>query len=198
MRPPISVSRTGPSIARSMAHAEIGVDHGLIGLDLGRCAVGDFDAVIEHQDAIGQVHHHAHVVLDQRDGGAVMRVHVEDEARHVLLLLKVHAGHGLVEQQQIGLHGERTAKLDPLLQTIGSFPTWTLRMCWILRKSMISSTRRRCSISSASAGPNRNSCQKNPRRIFSVRPAMMLSSAVMPLNSATFWKVRAMPPSAAS
>src|SRR5262249_702222 len=73
-RPPISVSRTGPSIARSMAHAEIGVDHGLIGLDLGRRAVGDLDAVIEHENAIGQVHHHAQVVLDQSDGGAVMRV----------------------------------------------------------------------------------------------------------------------------
>src|SRR5215467_12801876 len=38
-------------------------------------------------------------------------------------------------------------------------------MCWILRKSMISSTRRRCSISSVSAGPTRNSCQKNQRRL---------------------------------
>jgi hypothetical protein len=37
------------------------------------------------------------------------------------------------------------------------------------------------------------SCQKKPRFIFSVRPAMMLSSVDMPLNSATFWKVRAMP-----
>ena len=37
-------------------------------------------------------------------------------------------------------------------------------------------------------------CQKKPRCIFSVRPVMMLSSALMPLNSATFWKVRAMPP----
>ena len=59
---------------------------------------------------------------------------------------------------------------------------------------MISSTRARCSTSSASAGPTRSSCQKKPRRIFSVRPTMMLSSALMPLNSATFWKVRAMPP----
>ena len=63
---------------------------------------------------------------------------------------------------------------------------------------MISSTRWRCSISSLSAGPTRSSCQRKPRCIFSVRPAMMLSSAVMPLNSATFWKVRAMPPRAAS
>ncbi len=63
---------------------------------------------------------------------------------------------------------------------------------------MISSTMWRCSTSSASAGPNRNSCQKKPRCILSVRPAMMLSSAVMPWNNATFWKVRAMPPRAAS
>ena len=44
----------------------------------------------------------------------------------------------------------------------------------------------------------RSICQNKPRCIFSVRPAMMLSSALMPLNSATFWKVRAMPPRAAS
>ena len=43
-----------------------------------------------------------------------------------------------------------------------------------------------------SAGPSQ-SCQKKPRRILSARPVMMLSSVVMPLNSATFWKVRAMP-----
>ena len=32
----------------SMAHAEIGLDHGLVALDLGRRTVGDLDAVIEH------------------------------------------------------------------------------------------------------------------------------------------------------
>jgi len=36
-------------------------------------------------------------------------------------------------------------------------------------------------------------CASSPRRIFKVRPVMMLSSVDMPLNSATFWKVRAMP-----
>ena len=63
---------------------------------------------------------------------------------------------------------------------------------------MMSSTTLRCSTSSFIAGPWRSSCQKKPRRIFSARPVMMLSSVVMPLNSATFWKVRAMPPRAAS
>ena len=63
---------------------------------------------------------------------------------------------------------------------------------------MISSTTLRCSISSSIAGPWRKSCQKKRARIFSVRPAMMLSSVVMPLNSATFWNVRAMPCDAAT
>ena len=58
-------------------------------------------------------------MLDQRDGGAVMRVNVEDEAGHVLLLLEIHPGHRLVEQQQVGFHGESAAELDPLLQTVG-------------------------------------------------------------------------------
>ncbi len=43
-------------------------------------AVGDLHAVVEHHHAVGEVHHHAHVVLDQRDGRAVMIVHVDDEA----------------------------------------------------------------------------------------------------------------------
>src|SRR5262249_25804228 len=53
MRPPISVSSTGPSITSSMSEAEIGVDDGAIGLHLGRLAVGDLDAVIEYEHAIG-------------------------------------------------------------------------------------------------------------------------------------------------
>ena len=63
---------------------------------------------------------------------------------------------------------------------------------------MMSSTRWRCSTSSVIAGPWRSSCQKKLLCMRSERPAMMLSSAVMPRNSATFWNVRAMPPIAAS
>ena len=63
---------------------------------------------------------------------------------------------------------------------------------------MIPSQKRRCSISSASAGPWRRACQKRLRFMRRLRPVMMLSSVVMPLNSATFWNVRAMPWTAAS
>jgi len=44
-------------------------------------------------------------VLDERDRRAELAVDVEDEAAHVLLLLDVHAGHRLVEQQELGLGG---------------------------------------------------------------------------------------------
>ena len=86
--------------------------------DLGR-AVGDLLAVVEHHDPVRKVHDHAHVVLDQRDRGAALPVHVEDEAAHVLLLLQVHAGHGLVEQKQRRLHRQGAAEFDALLQTVG-------------------------------------------------------------------------------
>ena len=58
---------------------------------------------------------------------------------------------------------------------------------------MMRSTTSRCAISSRCAGPQCSMCASRPRRILSVRPVMMLSSVDMPLNSATFWNVRAMP-----
>src|ERR687893_3326650 len=92
------------SMAVSARHAEVGVDHILVALDLLRQPVGDADPVVEHHDAVAQIHHYAHVVLDERDRGAEMLAHVEHEAAHILLLLHIHAGHRLVEQEEVGLH----------------------------------------------------------------------------------------------
>src|ERR1043165_8134186 len=92
--PPASTSRK-----KLMSDSQIGVDHLLVLLDLGRYAVGDLAAVVEHHHAVGDVHHHAHVVLDQDERGAEVVVDVEDEAAHVLLFLVVHARHRLVEEQ---------------------------------------------------------------------------------------------------
>src|SRR6187399_2792702 len=79
----------------------------------------DAEIGVEHHDAVGEVHHHAHVMFDQCDRGAVIVVHVEHKARHVFLLLDIHAGHRLVKQQQLRLHGERAPKLHTLLQPVG-------------------------------------------------------------------------------
>ena len=61
-------------------------------------------------------------MLDQRDRRAELVVDVEDEAAHVLLLLDIHAGHRLVEQQQFRLHRQSARQFDPLLQPIGELP----------------------------------------------------------------------------
>src|SRR5215472_16751504 len=110
--------RRGPLRWSSMCHTEVGIEDRLVAADLGRRAVGDLAAVIQHHHTIGDVHDHAHVVLDERDRRPELVVHVEDEAAHVFLFLDVHARHRLVEQQELGLGGQRAGKLDALLQTV--------------------------------------------------------------------------------
>ncbi len=58
---------------------------------------------------------------------------------------------------------------------------------------MISSARRRCTSSSFRKRPNARACRRNGVFIRTPRPAMMLSSTVMPRKSAMFWNVRATP-----
>src|SRR5690348_16504842 len=98
----------------SMAHPEVGVDHALVGAHLVGPPVRDLPPVVERHDPIRDVHHHAHVVLDQRDGGSELVVDAEDEAAHVLLLLDVHARHRLVQEQELGLGGQGAGQLHPL------------------------------------------------------------------------------------
>src|SRR6202048_2218561 len=101
-----------------MRDAEIGVDDGLVLLDLIWRAVSDLHSMIEHHHAMREIHHHSHVVLDQRDGRAVMVVYVDDEPRHVLLLFEVHACHRLVEEKKIWLHRKGAAELYALLTAV--------------------------------------------------------------------------------
>ena len=126
-------------------------------------------AVVEHHDAVGDVHHHAHVVLDQHDGGAELVVDVEDEAAHVLLLLDVHAGHRLVEQQQLGLRGERAAELDALLQAVGQLAD--RRLADVLDLEEVDDLLDRLAMRGsprAARGPSRSACARRPRRILQV------------------------------
>ncbi len=104
---------------RRLRCAEVGADHLGIGAHLLGRAGGDHLAEVEHHHPVGEVHHHAHVVLDQRDGEPPLVAEVEDEAGHVLLLLGVHARHRLVEQEQLGVERQRAAELDALLQAVG-------------------------------------------------------------------------------
>ncbi len=58
-------------------------------------------------------------MLDQNDGGAELVVDVENETAHVLLFLEVHAGHRLIEQQQLRLRRKSARELHALLQSVG-------------------------------------------------------------------------------
>src|SRR5882724_881761 len=119
--PAMSTSGATKTAWRSsiMSDPEVGIHHDLILPDDFRRAIGDLPAIVEHDHPVRDVHDHAHVVLDKRDGGAELVVHVEDEARHVLLLLDVHARHGLVQEEQMRLGGKGPCQLHPLLQPVG-------------------------------------------------------------------------------
>src|SRR5262247_2933532 len=113
------ISATGASGAGVLTVAEIGLDDARVRAHLVRRALGDLLAHVEHGDAIGDVHDHAHVMLDQDHGDAPFLVDVEDEAGHVLLLLVVAAAHGLVEEQDLRVERQGAAELDALLQPVG-------------------------------------------------------------------------------
>src|SRR6476469_5282647 len=59
--PPISTSMKKPMLA-SVRDAQIGVDDFLVCAHVVGQAVGDLAPVFEHDDAVGDVHHHTHVV----------------------------------------------------------------------------------------------------------------------------------------
>src|SRR5215217_7689864 len=63
IRPPIRVSRNAPMA--SVRGSQVRGDHRRVVADLGRRPVADLLAVVEHDDAVAEVHHDAHVVLDE-------------------------------------------------------------------------------------------------------------------------------------
>src|SRR5690606_33843400 len=121
IRPPNRVSRKNAMTVFpcSVAGAEIGAyDIGIL-THLVRHAITDFLAVIQNDNAIGDIHYHAHVVFDQHNRRAVLVIDIQDDAAHVLLRFDVHAGHGLIQEQHARLHRQCAAKINPFLQAVG-------------------------------------------------------------------------------
>ena len=88
--------------ARPRRLAEIGADHGRIAADLGRRAVGDLAAIVEHDDVVGDAHDHAHVVLDQQHADAVAVADRDQQLGELGRFARVEAGRRLVEAEQRG------------------------------------------------------------------------------------------------
>ena len=89
--------------------------HPLIGDDLGRCAVGQLAALVDDDDPIGDLHHEAHVVLDEQHGDA-RRGHPADDLPEVGGLGVVEPGGRLVEEHRVRLERHRPGDVDePLM-----------------------------------------------------------------------------------
>ena len=99
--------------------AEIGGDDLRIVAHLRRRAVGDLDAVVEHDDMVGNLHHDRHVVLDQQDRGVVVVADRAQERVEIGRFARIEAGGRLVEAEQhrIGAHG--AGDLEPALGAVG-------------------------------------------------------------------------------
>ena len=93
--------------------AEIGLLHDRRGDHLGRLAVGDELAVVQHDDAVGERAHHVHLVLDQQDGLARVLLELRDQVEHDRHLVDAHAGGRLVEHEDLRLerHHQRDLEL---------------------------------------------------------------------------------------
>ena len=102
-----------------MVFAEVGFDDLRIGLDFGGRALGDLHAVIEDGDALAHAHDDFHRVLHEEDGEVELFLDLLDEADELHFLGRVHAGGGLVEEEQLRLGREAADDFEPALFAIG-------------------------------------------------------------------------------
>src|SRR5215472_7568176 len=77
-------------LSMSSLVAQIGLDHGGRTSDLSGGAFTNFFAVIEHHNAITHGHDHAHIVLDQQHGDAVLITQPPHGFGNVPAFLRVH------------------------------------------------------------------------------------------------------------
>ena len=82
--------------------------------DLGRSALRDLLAVIEHHHAVHHAHQDAHDVLDPDDRDAELLADPAQHQRGLIHLVLVEAAQALVGEQELGLGGERLGQLELL------------------------------------------------------------------------------------
>ena len=100
-----------------MEHPEIDFADPPVRPDLHGRAARERLAVIEHGDAIGDREHDVHIVLDHQHRQCAGQR--PDELDHLRGLGRRHAGGGFIEQQQLGLAGERNADFKLTLLAVG-------------------------------------------------------------------------------
>src|SRR6059036_3873290 len=105
-----------------MLAPQVGLDHLRIAHHLGRRPVGDDTAVVDDDHPVDDRHQLLELVLDHQHRGtfgmqpaeAAAPVQAADRPGKQLRLGRVQAAERLVEQQQLGLGGDRARHLEPL------------------------------------------------------------------------------------
>ena len=77
---------------------------------------GENGAVVQHGDAVGELHHHLHVVLDDQDGEVL--ADAPHQLHGLVGLGRAHAGGRFVEAQKLRLGRERDADLEIALLAV--------------------------------------------------------------------------------
>jgi hypothetical protein len=85
---------------------------------LGRLAVGDQPALVQHDDAVGERADHVHLVLDQQDGLVAAFLDGSDDGQHGRHLVDAHAGGRLVEHEDVGLERQQDRDLELALVAV--------------------------------------------------------------------------------
>src|SRR5262245_42161015 len=96
---------------------EVGLDHFGIPLNVGRRALRDLSPEVEHDDAVGDLHHQAHVMLDEQDGHAPLVADGAQDGREGADFLVVEAPGRLIDQQEPGMARESPSQRDALACT---------------------------------------------------------------------------------
>ena len=101
------------------AGAQVGLDHAVVRLHLGRRALGDLLAAVEHGDAVGDAHHDLHVVLDHQHRQPLSSRSLDTKAVKSALSCGFMPAVGSSSSSSLRLGGERPRHLQPALVAVG-------------------------------------------------------------------------------
>src|SRR2546425_7908604 len=90
----------------SVLASEVGLDHVRVLLDLGGRALRDLPPEVEHDHAVGDLHHEAHVVLHEEHGHAPLIANAAQDRAEGGHLLVVEAARRLIPEKERGATGE--------------------------------------------------------------------------------------------
>src|SRR6516225_7987823 len=117
MAMPLAIAWGTSSTMSGYRRPEIGGDHICILLHLARRSLSNELAEIKHRNPIGDVHDEAHVMLDEQHGDAG-RGDCAQQRSEARRLATIETRRRLIEQQKLGLRGERAGNLKQPLSTV--------------------------------------------------------------------------------